>query len=64
MGVRGSKVRRVDYKTPTTIYKINKPQGYNLQHREYSQYFITFVLCVISENTESLCNTHVANIIL
>ena len=25
----------------TIMYKINKPQGYILQHREYSKYFIT-----------------------
>ena len=24
----------------TTMYKINKLQGYNIQHREYSQYFV------------------------
>ena len=24
----------------TTLYKINKLQGYIIQHREYSQYFI------------------------
>ena len=29
-----------DQEVQTTMYKINKLQGYILQHREYSQYFI------------------------
>ena len=34
------KIEEGDKKVKTTIYKINKPQGYIVQHREYSQYFI------------------------
>ena len=29
-----------DYEAQTTMYKINKLQGYIVQHREYTQYFI------------------------
>ena len=29
-----------DEEVQTTMYKINKLQGYIVQHREYSQYFI------------------------
>ena len=34
-----SKIGLIDYKVQTTMYKINKLQGYITQHREYSQYF-------------------------
>ena len=34
-----SKIGVIDYKVQTTMYKINKLQGYIIQHREYSQYF-------------------------
>ena len=36
IGVRGSVVQ-------TTMYKINELQGYIVQHREYSQYFIVTI---------------------
>ena len=29
-----------DEEAQTTMHKINKLQGYTIQHREYSQYFI------------------------
>ena len=37
---RKGKIAVGDWKTQTTIYKINKLQGYIVQHREYSQYLI------------------------
>ena len=30
-----------EYEVQTTTYKINKLQRFIIQHREYSQYFIT-----------------------
>ena len=33
------KMRVGDEEVQTTMYKINKLQGYIVQHREYSQYF-------------------------
>ena len=32
--------KRLLKEVQTTMYKINKLQGYIVQHREYSQYFI------------------------
>jgi len=32
--------KRLLKEVQTTMYKINKLQGYIIQHREYSQYFI------------------------
>ena len=32
-----------DEEIRTTMYKINKLQGYKVQHKEYSQYFIITV---------------------
>ena len=37
---KGGKIGAETYKVQTTMYKINKLQGYIAQHREYSQYFI------------------------
>ena len=39
-GGESSKIRKGDYEVQITRYKINKIQGYNVQHREYTQYFI------------------------
>ena len=36
----GSKTGAETYEVQTIMYKINKLQGYIVQHREYSQYFI------------------------
>ena len=35
-----SKIGVGDYEAQTTMHKINKLQGYIVQYREYSQYFI------------------------
>ena len=37
---RWSKTEEGDEEVHTTMYKINKQQGYVVQHRDYSQYFI------------------------
>ena len=34
------KIGEGDEEVQTTMYQINKLQGYIVQHREYSQYFI------------------------
>ena len=39
-GGRGGEIGQGDEEVQTTRYKINKLQGCNVQHREYSQYFI------------------------
>ena len=42
-GERGRRMGKTgvgDEKVETITYKINKLQGYTVQHREYSQYFI------------------------
>ena len=44
------------------MYKINKLQGYIVQHREYSQYFI-ISNGIIYKNSESLCCTPEANMV-
>ena len=52
------------YKLPT-IHKINKLHGYNVQHRECSQWYYTnFVWCIIYKNIGSLCCTPETNIVL
>ena len=38
-GGRG-KIGEEDQEVQTTMYKINKLQGYTVQHRKHSQYFI------------------------
>ena len=43
-----------DYGTQITICKINKLQGYIIQHKEYSQSFITGNGVKIYTNFESL----------
>ena len=48
----------------TTMYKRNKLQGYIVQQRKYSQYFMIILNEVQSiKNTESLCCTPETNII-
>ena len=39
-GRRMGKMAVGDLKARTTVYKINKLQGYTVQNRAYSQYFI------------------------
>ena len=34
------KIEEGDLEVKTTMYKINKLQGYTVQHRDYNQYFI------------------------
>ena len=38
-----SSISRPWFKWRESMYKINKLQGYNIQHREYSQYIIITV---------------------
>ena len=46
----------------TTVYKINKPQGCIVQHREYSQYFTITVNGILPLKMESLCHIPVTYI--
>ena len=40
-GIGEWKVGVGDYEIQSTLYKINKHQGYIAQYRKYDQYFIT-----------------------
>ena len=46
-GMGKGKIDEGDYEVQAASYKINKSQGSNGQHREYSQYFIITLQCVI-----------------
>ena len=49
----------------STVYKINKIQRCNVQHRNYSQYFIiTLKWNIINKNIKSLCCIPETNITL
>ena len=55
-GERGkgrSKIGKGNYEVQTTRYKINKLQGYSVQHKEYSQYFIITLYGVYSIKTSN-----------
>ena len=54
-----------DYQTQTTIYRMDKQQGYIVQHREIQPLFCNnFKWSLIYKNIESLCCTPETNIIL
>ena len=40
VGVGRGNINEWDEEVQTTMYKMNKMQGYNVQHREYNQYVI------------------------
>ena len=52
-----------DHEVQTASFKINKSQGFKVQHRAYSQlYCNNFVWHIMYENTESLFCTPETNI--
>ena len=52
-----------DYEVQTTMHKINKAQGYIVQHRELLALFCNnFEGSIICKNTESLCCIPATNI--
>ena len=48
-GEGGSEIRVGDKEVQATMLKINKLQGYIVQHTEYSQYFIMLLLLLLSQ---------------
>ena len=52
-----------DQEVQTSVYKINKLQGYIVQHRKYSQYFTITLNAVYYTKILSLCCTPETNII-
>ena len=59
---RRGKIDVCDQEVQITMYKINRLQGYILQHKEHSQYFI-ITLNRVYKNIESLCYTPETNIV-
>ena len=64
-GKRGGERQGCGIKIQTTMYKINKQEGYIVQHREIQPLFCNKLKWnIIYKNTESLCCTPETNIIL